>query len=120
MKQMPAATDFVQTGRRRHGMSNGGGNSRQRSGLAALASLLALVACGGGDSDPQRPTAREKAQAIATPDKSQWSGLVPLTLVPAAAANLPNGKVVLWSAETRFSFSAGGPTYTTISIPQPA
>ena len=51
------------------------------------------------------------------PGAGQWSNLINLTLVPAAAANLPNGKVVLWSAETRFSFSAGGQTYTTTFDP---
>jgi YVTN family beta-propeller protein len=38
-------------------------------------------------------------------------------LVPAAAANLPNGKVLLWSAEERFSFSAPGRTFTSIFDP---
>ena len=39
--------------------------------------------------------------------------------MPAAAANLPNGKVILWSAETRFSFNLSntGRTYTTIFDP---
>uniref|UniRef100_UPI0017B24B5A DUF4082 domain-containing protein n=1 Tax=Methylibium sp. TaxID=2067992 RepID=UPI0017B24B5A len=40
-----------------------------------------------------------------------------MSLVPAAAANLPNGKVVLWSAETRISFSSGSQTYTTVFDP---
>ena len=87
---------------------------------AALVALL-LAACGGGDTgtpaESLADSSRKNALAIAAPAASQWSALVPLSLVPAAAANLPNGKVVLWSAETRFSFSAGGQTYTTIFDP---
>ena len=90
---------------------------RWTSLLTPIVALLALAACGGGEPDTEAQAPRKKAQAIAAPAASQWSALIPLSLVPAAAANLPNGKVVLWSAETRFSFSAGGQTYTTIFDP---
>jgi galactose oxidase len=43
----------------------------------------------------------------------KWSASFPLTLVPVAAANLPNGKVLLWSSHDRFTFgNGGGKTYT--------
>ena len=40
-----------------------------------------------------------------------------LPLVPASAANLPNGKVLFWSANDRFSFGAGGQAYTALFDP---
>ena len=85
--------------------------------VIALIGLLGLASCGGGDPESANEATRKKPLAIAAPAASQWSALIPLSLVPAAAANLANGKVVLWSAETRFSFSAGGQTYTTIFDP---
>ncbi len=89
----------------------------------ALIGALLLAACGGGGGGGDTPeatrsdTERKSALATAAPGTGQWTPLIPLSLVPAAAANLPNGKVVLWSSETRFSFSASGQTYTTIYDP---
>jgi galactose oxidase len=52
---------------------------------------------------------------------SLWSPKVTFTLVPAAAANLPDGKVLLWSAYGRSFFDAPpgdpGKTYTAIFDP---
>jgi galactose oxidase len=42
----------------------------------------------------------------------KWSKPLKLSLVPVAAANLPNGKVLLWSSHDRFKFGGGGKTYT--------
>jgi galactose oxidase len=43
----------------------------------------------------------------------EWTQLSTLSLIPAAAANLPDGKVLMWSAEDRFNFAYdGGRTYT--------
>ena len=50
--------------------------------------------------------------AIAAPAASVWSPLIGLSLVPASAANLPNGKVLLWAANDRFGFGGSGQTYT--------
>ena len=75
----------------------------------------ALVACGGGDSAGPRPSAapeRKSALAAAPLSAGQWSPLIPLSLVPAAAANLPNGKVLLWSSYERLAFGGSGKTYT--------
>lgn len=55
------------------------------------------------------------ADAIAV---SSWTPLVALTLVPVAAAHLPNGKVMLWSATNQFTYqSEGGQTYTSLLDP---
>ena len=90
-----------------------------RTGVSSglLGVVLALAACGGTDPSTGPNDARKAPLAIAAPSASQWSPLITLSIVPAAAANLPNGKVVLWSAEQRFSFSAGGRTYTTVFDP---
>ncbi len=82
--------------------------------IAALLITLALAGCGGGDPDSSASAQtnaepRKSATATAPPGAGQWSNLIHLSLVPAAAANLPNGRVVLWSSETRFSFSATWP-----------
>jgi large repetitive protein len=89
--------------------------------LGALSAALALAACGGGN-DTAAPEAasspREQPLAVATPAQSVWSAPVSLPLVPTAAAALPDGKVLLWSAEERFSFGAQvGRTYTVVFDP---
>jgi galactose oxidase len=48
----------------------------------------------------------------------EWTELSALSLIPVAAANLPDGRVLMWSAEDRFSFASdGGRTYTLIYNP---
>ena len=78
--------------------------------------LALLASCGGGDQDEQATATAERrtvhALAIAAPAASVWSPLIGLSLVPASAANLPNGKVLLWAANDRFSFGGTGQTYT--------
>ncbi|CAG9181955.1 RICIN domain-containing protein [Cupriavidus pampae] len=55
-------------------------------------------------------------QATVLPSK--WSAPVTLPLVPAAAANLPNGRILVWSAYDRFNFGGNsGQTYTAIFNP---
>jgi galactose oxidase len=51
------------------------------------------------------------AYAAASPSKGLWTNTVNFPLVPAAAAMLPNGKVLLWSAFARDSFG-GSNGYT--------
>ena len=46
--------------------------------------------------------------------------MIPLSLVPAAAANLPDGKVLLWSGYTRLNFSPTGLGLTYTSVFDPA
>jgi YVTN family beta-propeller protein len=95
----------------------------------ALLTALALAACGGGGSDnhsgdtatPPASTEggpRERAMALAAPSASTWSALIPLTLVPSSAANLPNGKLLFWSSADRFTDGApSGSTYTSLFDP---
>lgn len=49
----------------------------------------------------------------------QWSAVMPMPLVPVAAASLPNGRVLTWSAFQRFGFntSDNGQTFTAIFNP---
>jgi galactose oxidase len=52
---------------------------------------------------------------------SYWSAPITLPIVPVAAANLPDGRVLVWSADNSTSFTPGevspGTTYTTIFDP---
>jgi YVTN family beta-propeller protein len=92
-------------------------SNRLREGLAAMALLAAvslLGSCGGGgDSEPAAaadPKARRAGAAgalKATPAQSTWSTLRTLPLVPVAMSHLPNGQVMMWSAEEKFSFGGG-------------
>lgn len=88
---------------------------------AAMVTLGLLASCGGGDGAgeaPQMASSPKTILGIAAPSQAQWSAPIPLTLVPAAAANLPDGKLLLWSAQARFSFKAApGSTYTAVFDP---
>ncbi|MGF6639858.1 galactose oxidase [Paraburkholderia sp. MM5496-R1] len=42
-----------------------------------------------------------------TAPPSQWSAPISVPLVPVAAANLPNGKVLVWSADSPLDFTGG-------------
>lgn len=96
-----------------------------------LSVTLLLNACGGG-SEPEAqdaPAASQAAEerqgtvlarrqaasqeALAPSGVGRWSALVPLSTVPVAASNLPNGKILMWSSSTRFDVGPGGSTYTT-------
>ena len=101
---------------------------------AVVAAAAVLASCGGSSdssSDSQsvsvKPTGnfvtdyenqREAKRAIGTPSQAKWSAVTNLSIVPAAASALPNGKVVLWSAEQRFGFATNSTaTYTTLFDP---
>jgi galactose oxidase len=50
--------------------------------------------------------------------KGEWSAVQKMSIVPTAAANLPNGKVLLWSSYDPIGFSEDhGKTYTIIYNP---
>ncbi len=96
--------------------------SSTRRLLNIVAASALVVACGGGNdtAEPQANDASQRARAlaIAAPSQSVWSAPFALPLVPTTAANLPDGRVLMWSAEERFSFGASvGRTYTTIFDP---
>ena len=38
---------------------------------------------------------------------AKWSGVIPTTVDPVAAANLPNGTLLAWSAEQALTFGTG-------------
>jgi galactose oxidase len=46
-----------------------------------------------------------------------WSGIINLPLVSTSAANLPNGKILLWAGNTETGFGGGGTTSTAIFDP---
>ena len=52
-------------------------------------------------------------------DTGRWSGVIDLDLVPVAVANLPDGKVLAWSAKDKMAFGGTtGRTWTTVFDPQ--
>jgi YVTN family beta-propeller protein len=84
--------------------------------LSVFAASAVVAACGGGGetaAPAADDTGRARALATAAPAQSVWSTRYTLPLVPTTATNLPDGKVLLWSAEEKFSFGANvGRTYT--------
>ncbi len=47
-----------------------------------------------------------------------WGGLINADMIPVGAANLPDGRIVAWSAYDRFNFGAdNGQTYTSLYDP---
>ena len=81
-----------------------------------------LASCGGAGEDASVKTTnqeagRKRALALAAPDQARWSALQTLPLVPASASNLPDGKVLLWSADQKFSFGSSGLTYFAVYDP---
>lgn len=74
----------------------------------------------------QEPCASSQPQMWVTNDSgvatASWSALLSVPVIPVAAANLPNGKVLLWSAYDRSTFGANqlGRTYTAVFDPATA
>jgi galactose oxidase len=53
---------------------------------------------------------------------SSWTGVIPLSVNAIAVANLPNGRLLMWSANSQFSFegdigTSSGQTYTSVFDP---
>ncbi|MEJ8850277.1 PA14 domain-containing protein [Variovorax rhizosphaerae] len=110
--------------------SCGGGDSGSSVGLTSGIPTTSLGGASGGNvetpvaKDAQTEFAskldsqRELKRKIATPAQAQWSGVTNLPIVPAAASNMPDGKVLFWAAEDRFSFTTGGDrTYSAMFDP---
>jgi galactose oxidase len=64
-----------------------------------LAEVEVFGQSGGGTIDP-------KSQV------GSWSGIINVPLVSTSAANLPNGKILLWAGTTSTGFGGGGTTST--------
>ncbi len=109
-------------------------DTRPSAWRAALLLWVAvgLVSCGGsgdnapagsaeGVAGPALGAAPGRAKALAiTPQqaaRAQWSAPIQLSIVPAAAAVLGNGKVLFWAANNRTSFGGLGRTYTSLFDP---
>ena len=68
-----------------------------------------------------RFTAAGYTAAQSTAAVKPWSDPIPLPLVPASAANLPDGKLLLWAARSPTSFStSSAEAYTYTSVFDPA
>jgi PKD repeat protein len=86
-----------------------------------LAGLLAF-ACASPGSTHHRPheESGESTESITTAEANlaRWAPLKTLPIVPVSGANLPDGTVLLWSAENRFGFGADlGRTYSVLFDP---
>ncbi len=110
---------------------------KQSATLAAT--LFLCVACGGGSSSDQSggagttpPTSPTTTPTTTTPSTqpqtptdtphtlSSWSSVISMPIVPVAAANLPNGKVLTWSAYAPDAYgneNEWGMTYSAIFDP---
>jgi galactose oxidase len=81
------------------------------AGSQAASAAIIQTSCSGDNSQFWK---------IDTPSTTggRWSNPIALSLVPVAAANLPNGKVLLWSSHDRLDLvGTGGKTYTLIYDP---
>ena len=87
--------------------------------LLPLMSALALASCGGSNDSGSGSNlfSLERKQALSTPAQAQWSPVKQMTLSAASAANLPDGNVVLWAADSQTGFGNGGQAYTTVYNP---
>ena len=100
---------------------------RVAASAAVVAISVGLTSCGGGStSDDATDTAAMERRAsvplgMATPEQAQWGPLTTLPLVPASAANLPDGRLLFWAANERFGFDNLAPNaaqaYTAVYDP---
>lgn len=92
-------------------------------GILGLAGLVGGLAGCGSDDDAGSATAttstaaagdttRRRSMAVVQPNLARWSAVKTLPLVPVSAAHLPDGRVMMWSAEEKFSFGGSGRTYS--------
>jgi galactose oxidase len=82
------------------------------NGTQVVGAGLIQSSCSGGDHQLWQIDA-------ASTTGGKWSAAIPLSLVPVAAANLPNDKLLLWSSDSRLDFDidVSGHTYTSIFDP---
>lgn len=99
-------------------------NGARRHDWLWLTLCFAFAAAGCGTQDDTQTPATEATSPASSPrvtaraltaarsNQGNWSAPSTLPLVPAAASNLPDGKVLLWAAEDKFRFDAdAGLTY---------
>jgi YVTN family beta-propeller protein len=95
--------------------------SRPFATCLSLAGLVLMACASPTVSDKQHGSElgeSTEALTIAEANLAQWSPLKTLPLVPASGANLPDGTVLLWSAENRFGFGSDlGRTYSVLYDP---
>ena len=85
--------------------------------LFAFGAALFLASCGGSGSDTADSVfSTERKQAV-NANLAQWSPVKRMSLSAASAANLPDGNVVLWAADSQTGFGGGGQAYTTVYNP---
>lgn len=86
-----------------------------------LTATAALLACNSEEPDATNatgtasttaPQVRRQALAAVQPNLARWSAVKTLPLVPVSVANLPDGRLLMWSAEEKFSFGGSGRTYS--------
>jgi YVTN family beta-propeller protein len=88
---------------------------------ASAAWVCFVIGCQVEVGEPDAPeneagaTVLEEREALSAAQAAlaRWTPVMTLPIVPVSAANLPDGKILFWSAEDRFSFgNDGGKTYT--------
>jgi hypothetical protein len=99
---------------------------RKLTVVTALMSALLVTGCGGGGGDKNGSSSSSSGSGGnsgstgQTASLSVWSDVINLPIVPVAAANLPNGKVLAWSANAPTEYGAENQfsnTYSTIFDP---
>jgi len=109
--QWPCQTDmpndqwsFVSYGSGYHLVSRGSGLCANVSGgSVAVGAPIVQWPCGGATAFNDQ----FKILPLVTPPAtlpSSWSKVIPLAVNPVGAANLPNGKLMMWAANAPFSF----------------
>jgi large repetitive protein len=88
-----------------------------RASLATISLVSVLFSACTGKLERPPVEVTSSGLRIGTPGKAIWAAPIILPLVPAAAASLPNGKVMFWSADSRTSFGGSGSTYTAFLDP---
>jgi hypothetical protein len=72
--------------------------------------------------EPEKPKLPKTPDAAINTKQSKWDGPYSMPLVSSAAANLPDGRVLTWSAYARLKFHYGdtgvGKTFTAIFDPK--
>ena len=107
------------------GASVSGNATTTTSDVTTSSNLLISTTSSSSSTDATTTTTESTTSTTATPvtlphTRSSWSAVIDLPIVPVAAANLPNGKVLTWSAYAPDNYgdeNAWGQTYSAIFDP---